>query len=202
VGLAAFGALVVAVARLLPLVLRQLRDEHDLFLIASVASGLTLAGIGAVVFGVPLALAAFLGGLAVTDSPEAAEARRRMLPFRDVFAVLFFVAIGTLIDPQQLAAAAPTLALLLVLIVVAKVAVAWGLARIAGLEVRPLQLAVGLGQIGEFSFVLASTAVSVGAIEAPLYVALIAAVAISIAVSSIAVRYLPPGVRRPEPAAA
>jgi CPA2 family monovalent cation:H+ antiporter-2 len=202
VGLAAFGALVVAVARLLPLVLRQLRDEHALFLIASVASGLTLAGIGAVVFGVPLALAAFLGGLAVTDSPEAAEARRRMLPFRDVFAVLFFVAIGTLIDPQQLAAAAPALALLLVLIVVAKVAVAWGLARIAGLEVRPLQLAVGLGQIGEFSFVLASTAVSVGAIEAPLYVALIAAVAISIAVSSVAVRYLPPGVRRPEPAAA
>ena len=202
VGLAAFGALVVAVARLLPLVLRQLRDEHDLFLIASVASGLTLAGIGAVVFGVPLALAAFLGGLAVTDSPEAAEARRRMLPFRDVFAVLFFVAIGTLIDPQQLGASAPALALLLVLIVVAKVAVAWGLARIAGLEVRPLQLAVGLGQIGEFSFVLASTAVSVGAIEAPLYVALIAAVAISIAVSSIAVRYLPPGVRRPEPAAA
>jgi CPA2 family monovalent cation:H+ antiporter-2 len=201
-GLAAFGALVVAVARLLPLVLRQLRDEHDLFLIASVASGLTLAGIGAVVFGVPLALAAFLGGLAVTDSPEAAEARRRMLPFRDVFAVLFFVAIGTLIDPQQLAAAAPALALLLILIVVAKVAVAWGLTRIAGLEVRPLQLAVGLGQIGEFSFVLASTAVSVGAIEAPLYVALIAAVAISIAVSSIAVRYLPPSVRRPEPAAA
>jgi K+:H+ antiporter len=202
VRLAAFAALVVAVARLLPFVLRQLRDEHDLFLIASVASGLTLAGLGAVVFGVPLALAAFLGGLAVTDSAEAAEARRRMLPFRDVFAVLFFVAVGTLIDPQQLAAAAPALALLLVLIVVAKVAVAWLLARIAGLDVRPLQLAVGLGQIGEFSFVLASTAVNVGAIEAPLYVALIAAVAISIAVSSVAVRFLPPGVRRPEPAGA
>lgn len=202
VRLAAFGALVVAVARLLPFVLRQLRDEHDLFLIASVASGLTLAGLGAVVFGVPLALAAFLGGLAVTDSPEAAEARRRMLPFRDVFAVLFFVAIGTLIDPNQLAAAVPALGLLLVLIVVAKVAVAWVLVRMSGLEVRPLQLAVGLGQIGEFSFVLASTAVSVGAIEPALYVALIAAVAISITVSSVAVRYLPPGVHRPEHAAA
>jgi len=86
--------------------------------------------------------------------------------------------------------------------VVAKVAVAWLLVRMSGLEVRPLQLAVGLGQIGEFSFVLASTAVSVGAIEPALYVALIAAVAISITVSSVAVRYLPPGVRRPDHAAA
>jgi CPA2 family monovalent cation:H+ antiporter-2 len=196
VRLVAFGVLVVAVARLLPQVLRRLRDEHDLFLITSVASGLTLAGLGAVVFGVPLALAAFVGGLAVTESDEAAEARRRLLPFRDVFAVLFFVAIGTLIDPNSLAAAAPWLGLLLALIVVAKVAVAWLLARVARLEVRPLQLAVGLGQIGEFSFVLASTAVAAGAIEAALYVALIAAVAVSIAVSSVAVRYLPPGVRR------
>jgi CPA2 family monovalent cation:H+ antiporter-2 len=197
VRLAAFGLLVVAVARLLPLVLGRLRDEHDLFLITSVASGLTLAGLGATVFGVPLALAAFLGGLAVTESDTAAEARRRLLPFRDLFAVLFFVAVGTLIDPGRLAEAAPWIALLLGLIVVAKVAVAWLLVRASRLEVRPLQLAVGLGQIGEFSFVLASTAVAAGAIEQSLYVALIAAVAISIAVSSVAVRYLPRGVRRP-----
>lgn len=194
--LVAFGLLVVAVARLLPIVLRRLREEHDLFLITSVASGLTLAGVGATVFGVPLALAAFVGGLAVTESDVAAEARRRLLPFRDVFAVLFFVAVGTLIDPAALAAAAPWLAVLLVLIVVAKVGVAWVLIRMTGLEVRPIQLAVGLGQIGEFSFVLASTAVAAGAIDAALYVALIAAVAVSITVSSVAVRYLPPGVRR------
>ena len=98
----------------------------------------------------PLALAAFVGGLAVTESHEADEARRRLRPFRDVFAVLFFVAIGTLVDPSQLGAAAPWIVLLLGLVVVAKVGVAWALARIARLEVRPLQLAVGLGQIGEF----------------------------------------------------
>ena len=140
----------LAVARLLPLVLRLLRDEHDLFLIASVGSGLALAGLGGAVFGVPLALAAFVGGLAVTESHEADEARRRLRPFRDVFAVLFFVAIGTLVDPSQLGAAAPWIVLLLGLVVVAKVGVAWALTRIARLEVRPLQLAVGLGQIGEF----------------------------------------------------
>ena len=199
-GLVVFGLVTLVVARILPPVLRRLHDEHDLFLITSVASGLTLAGIGAVVFGVPLALAAFVGGLAVTDSREAAEARRRLLPFRDVFAVLFFVAIGTLVDPGRLVEGLPWLVLLLGLVVVAKVAVAWALARVARLQVRPIQLAVGLGQMGEFSFVLASAAVAAGAIDAVLYVEVIAAVAVSIAVSSVVVRYVPPGVQRDPPA--
>jgi CPA2 family monovalent cation:H+ antiporter-2 len=105
--------------------------------------------------------------------------------------VLFFVAIGTLIDPSRLGEAAPWIALLLVLVVIAKVGVAWALVRLTGLDVRPLQLAVGLGQIGEFSFVLASAAVAAGAIDAVLYTAIIASVAVSIAVSSIAVRLVP-----------
>src|SRR4051812_29042544 len=128
-GLVAFVALAVAVARLLPIALRILRTEHDLFLITSVASGLALAGVGSSVFGVPLALAAFVGGLAVTESAEAAEARRRLLPFRDLFAVLFFVAIGTLIEPAALVRGLGWLVLFAVLIVVTKVAVAWLLAR-------------------------------------------------------------------------
>ena len=189
--LVGFAVVVVAVARVLPLVLRRLRDEHDLFLITSVGSGLSLAGLGAAVFGVPLALAAFVGGIAVTESHEAAEARRRLRPFRDVFAVLFFVAIGTLIDPSRLGAAAPWIALLLLLVVVAKVGVVWALVRLAHIEVRALQLAVGLGQIGEFSFVLASAAVAAGAIDDVLFTAIIAAVALSIAASSIAVRLVP-----------
>jgi K+:H+ antiporter len=187
-GLVAFILLTVAVARVLPGVLRALRSEHDLFLIVSVAAGLALAGIGSATFGVPLALAAFAGGLAVAESPEAAEARRRLLPFRDVFAVLFFVAIGTLIQPEALLRGLPWLALFLGLIAVAKVGVAWGLARATGLPARPVQLAVGLGQIGEFSFVLGSAAVAAGAIANETYVALIAAVVLSIAVSTVVVR--------------
>jgi CPA2 family monovalent cation:H+ antiporter-2 len=194
-GLAAFGVVTMVVARALPWVLRRLHDEHDLFLIASVGSGLALAGLGATLFGVPLALAAFVGGLAVTESHEADEARRRLRPFRDVFAVLFFVAIGTLVDPSRLAEALPWLALLLGLVVAAKVLVAWLLARLARLEVRPLQLAVGLGQIGEFSFVLASAGLAAGTIDSVLFTAIIAAVAVTIAASSIAVRFL--GVPKP-----
>lgn len=191
-GLVGFGIVTLVAARLLlPWVLSRLRDEHDLFLITSVGSGLAVAGVGAALFGVPLALAAFVGGLAVTESHEANEARRRLRPFRDVFAVLFFVAIGTLVDPSQLGEAAPWIALLLGLVVVAKVLVAWVLARVLRLKVRPLQLAVGLGQIGEFSFVLASVAVAAGTIDGVLFIAIIAAVALSIAASSILVRFVP-----------
>ena len=187
-GLVAFIALTVAVARILPIVLRALRTEHDLFLIVSVAAGLALAGDGSAIFGVPLALAAFSGGLAVAESPEAAEARRRLLPFRDVFAVLFFVVIGTLIQPDALLRGLPWLIVFLGLIVVAKVGVAWLLARATRLPARPTQLAIGLGQVGEFSFVLGSAAVAADAITDETYVALIAAVALSIAVSTVVVR--------------
>jgi CPA2 family monovalent cation:H+ antiporter-2 len=188
IGLVAFLILAVAIARVLPVVLRALRSEHDLFLIVSVASGLALAGVGSATFGVPLALAAFVGGLAVTESPEAAEARRRLLPFRDLFAVLFFVAIGTLIQPDAVVRGIGWLVLFLGLIAVAKVAVAYGLARATRLPARPLQLAIGLGQVGEFSFVLGSAAVAADAITNDTYVALIAAVALSIAVSTVVVR--------------
>lgn len=193
-GLLAFGGLAAVTAVLLPRVLLLLRDQHDLFLITSVASGLALAGLGAVIFDVPLALAAFVGGLAITESPISAEARRRLLPFRDLFAVLFFVAIGTLIDPIALGRGLPWLALFLGLIVVTKVGVAYVFARVARLTTRPLQLAVGLGQIGEFSFVLASALLAADAISGDVYVALITAVAISIAASTVLVRLMPVGV--------
>jgi CPA2 family monovalent cation:H+ antiporter-2 len=154
----------------------------------SISSGLVLAGLGAVVFGVPLALAAFASGLAVAEGPDAAEARRRLLPFRDVFAVLFFVAIGTLIDPAAVPRALGWLGAVLGL-VVAKVAVVDALARLLRLPgVRPRQLAVGLGQVGEFSFVLGSVGMARGAIPPELYTALLAAVVLTIALSTVAVR--------------
>ena len=191
-GIVAFVVLAVAVARLLPVVLRGLRAEHDLFLIVSVATGLALAGAGSQLFGVPLALAAFVGGLSVTESADAAEARRRLLPFRDLFAVLFFVAIGTLIQPDAVVRGVGWLALFLGLIVATKVLVAWALARAARLPARPTQLAVGVGQVGEFSFVLGSAAGAAGAIGHDIYVALVAAVAVSIAISTVVVRFVAP----------
>jgi CPA2 family monovalent cation:H+ antiporter-2 len=187
-GLLGFGLVAVGVAWVLPRVLRTVSGQPDFFLIVSVASGFALAGAGSVLFGLPLALAAFAGGLAVAESPEAAEARRRLLPFRDLLAVLFFVAIGTLLDPAALVRGVSWLAAFMALIVVAKIAVAYALARLVKLAARPGQLAIGLGQIGEFSFVLGSALRAGGTLAEEVYAALLAAVAISIALSSVSVR--------------
>jgi CPA2 family monovalent cation:H+ antiporter-2 len=168
----------------------------------SVATGLAVAGIGSVAFGVPLALAAFVSGLAIAESPDAAEALRRLLPFRDLFAVLFFVAIGTLIDPTALAAGLPWLGLLLASVLIGKVLVTYVLASLANLTVHRVQLAVGLGQLGEFGFVLASVALAAHAIGTDVHAAILAAVALSIAVSAVAVRIVRRPEPRPEPAAA
>ena len=191
-GIAAFVGVAIASAWLLPRVLHLMASDHDLFLIVSVASGLAIAGIGAVAFGVPMALAAFVAGLTISESHAADEARRRLLPFRDLFAVLFFVSIGSLIDPDELGRGVGWLAWLLGVLIVGKVLVSYVLARLTRLAARPLQMAVGLAQIGEFSFVLASVGLAAGVIERPLYAAILTASAITIAVSTITVRYVGP----------
>ena len=203
--LGAYVVLAVIAAQALPIVLRHLRSEHDLFLIVSVASGLALAAAGAVWFGVPAALAAFVGGLAISNRAETAEARRRLLPFRDVFAVLFFVAVGTLIDPFALPAAIPLIGLLVALVVLAKVGLIWVLARIARLDARPVQLAVGLGQMGEFGYVLAGIGLAAGAVSDQMFTAVLATIVVTIAGSAVLVRFAgkpPPPAENAPPAAA
>jgi CPA2 family monovalent cation:H+ antiporter-2 len=187
-GLVAFAALAIASARLLPYALAGLRSQPDLFLAVSVAAGLTVAGAGALFTGIPLALAAFIAGVSITEGPVSKEARRRLLPFRDLFAIFFFVAIGTLIDPGALGRGLGWLAVCLGLVVVTKSGVIAVLARVARMPANPPQLAIGLTQVGEFGFVLATVAVERGVLPAEVYAALLAAVAISIGVSSIAVR--------------
>jgi monovalent cation:H+ antiporter-2, CPA2 family len=129
-----------------------------------------------------------VAGLAITEGPDAAEARRRLLPFRDLLAVLFFVAIGTLIDPAALGRGLGWVAFVVGLIVASKVVVAYVLARAARLRANPLQLAVGLGQVGEFSFVLASVGVASGVVPPEVYAAVLASVAITIVASTVLVR--------------
>jgi CPA2 family monovalent cation:H+ antiporter-2 len=185
----AFIVLASAAAWLLPRLLHRLHSEHDLFLLLSVGSGLALAGLGARYFGVPLALAAFVAGLAIGESPAAAEARRRILPFRDLFAVLFFVSLGSLIDPSAIAGALPWLAFLLGAVAITKMLPLFFLSRLARIpDVRPWQMAIGLGQIGEFSFVLATIVLGRELIPSTLFNAVLVAVVVTIAIATTVVK--------------
>ena len=187
-GLLGFGIIAMGASQILPRVLRAVRWEKDLFLIFSVSFGLVLAALGTVVFGIPMALAGFIAGLAINQSRDTEEVRKAILPFRDLFAVLFFVVIGTLIEPIQLKAAWPFAALILLMMISLKTIPTILLVMLGKMQVRPLQLGIGISQIGEFSFVLGSLAYAQNAISQPQFTGLLVAVVLSITASTILVR--------------
>ena len=190
-GALAFVA-VAAVAQVLlvPRLLAAIKEQHDSFLIVAVSTALAMAGIGAVVFGVPVALSAFVTGLLFSSSPIAREARREVLPFRDLFAVMFFVAIGTLVDPAAVVRE-PQWLVMFVGLVVVKAVVSAALAAGFAIPARRLQLGVGLAQIGEFSFVVLGLGFAAGVVTTTQSSGALAAAALSIAASAVAVRMFP-----------
>ena len=191
-GLVGFAVLSYISSFLLPKLLRIVKWEHDLFLIYSVSIGLVLAAVGTVVFGIPMALAAFVAGLALNQGRETDEVRRVLLPFKDLFAVLFFVVIGSLISPQNLLEALPFAAIVFALLILAKTLPAYLITKLSGVDARPAQLAVGLSQIGEFSFVLGSAALAENFITQTQFTAVLLIVVISIMVSTLVVRMFKP----------
>ena len=187
-GLVAFVALAYVASKVLPRILRMIRWESDIFLIYSVGSGLFIAALGTVLFGIPMALASFVAGLTMSQSADTDQVRRAVLPFRDLFQVLFFVVIGSLISPSELKNAAPFALLLVVLLFGLKTLPAFLIAKFAKLRARPGQLGIGLSQVGEFSFVLGSVALSKGVLTQSQFTAVLLTVVISIIISTLWVR--------------
>jgi monovalent cation:H+ antiporter-2, CPA2 family len=190
-GLFAFGAIAIVSSKILPRVLRAVRWDRDLFLIYSVSFGLVLAALGTVVFNIPMALAGFVAGLAINQSRDTEEVRKAILPFRDLFAVLFFVVVGTLIAPGAVIDAAPFAGLIILLMVILKTLPTILLARWGKMKVKKSLLGIGVSQIGEFSFVLGSLAFSQEVITSSQYTGVLLAVVISITGSTILVRRAP-----------
>jgi monovalent cation:H+ antiporter-2, CPA2 family len=190
-GLVLFGAVAFVASRILPIVLRAVRWDKDFFLIYSVSFGLVLASLGTVVFDIPMALAGFVAGLAINNSRDSEEVRKAILPFRDLFAVLFFVVIGTLIQPSLLTNSWRFALLILGLMILLKTLPTMGIARISSLKVKPVRLGIGVSQIGEFSFVLGSLAYAEKVISVYQYTGLLMAVVLSIMASTILVRRAP-----------
>ena len=114
----------IAVARL---------GSGELFLLAVVGTALLTAFVSSAVFGLSLALGAFVAGVLVSESELSHQAAAEVTPFRDLFAVLFFVSVGMLVDPGAIASDAPLIALLVVVAVVGKGALTAGLSRALGL---------------------------------------------------------------------
>jgi CPA2 family monovalent cation:H+ antiporter-2 len=164
-------------SRVVPPVLERVaRTRSDeLFLLVALAIGLGTAALAQAI-GLSLALGAFLAGLTISESDYAHETLARLLPLRDTFVAMFFVTIGALIDPATVIANLPLLGTIIGLVVFGKLAI-WTL--VVWLFRYPattaLLVAVGLTQIGEFSFILVQVARAAGHIGNDVYNATLAA---------------------------
>lgn len=189
-GLFAFVIMAVISSKILPRILRLIRWENDIFLIYSVGSGLFIAALGTQLFEIPMALGAFVAGLTLSQNSDTDQVRRAILPFRDLFQVLFFVVIGSLISPNAILKALPFALLLMALLFLLKTLPVYVISSVARLRARPGQLSVGISQVGEFSFVLGSVALAQGALTTSQFTAVLLTVVMSIVVSTIWVRMI------------
>ncbi|HSL34978.1 MAG TPA: cation:proton antiporter family protein [Candidatus Limnocylindrales bacterium] len=158
--------------RLLPWIFRSVArvGSGELFLLTVVATALLTAFLSSAVFGLSLALGAFVAGIVVSESDLSSQAAAEVIPFRDLFAVLFFVSVGMLVDPAALVANAPVIAILVVVAVAGKGAVIALLGRALGLPIRSaLLLGGGLAQVGEFSFILAEEGLGLELLDRGVY---------------------------------
>jgi monovalent cation:H+ antiporter-2, CPA2 family len=112
-------------------------------------------------FGVSMALGAFLAGMVVGRSEFSLRAGTDALPMRDAFAVLFFASVGMLLNPKYLVDNLGLVAATLAVVMLGRPLVAAAIVLLIGYPVRvAFAVAVTLGQIGEFSFILASLGTS------------------------------------------
>jgi K+:H+ antiporter len=163
--------------------------SSELFLLAVVATALLTAFLSSAVFGLSLALGAFVAGLIVSESELSHQAAAEVTPFRDLFAVLFFVSVGMLVDPAALVADLGLVALLVVLAVAGKGILTALLGRGLGLPTRSaLLLGASVAQVGEFSFILAQDGRRLELIDGPTYNIILGTAVVSILVGALAMR--------------
>ncbi len=187
--------MLLAGARVIPrmLVAVARTRSRELFTLAILAVALAIATGSALVFGVSMALGAFLAGMVVGQSKVSHQAAADALPMRDAFAVLFFVSVGMLFDPGFLLEEPGLVAATLGIVLLAKPLVALVIVEVLGYSVRTgLVVAVGLAQIGEFSFIVAQLARELGVLPAEGHTVLVAAALISIALNPALFRAIAP----------
>lgn len=181
--------------RLIPWALLRVAHtrSRELFILAVLAIALGIALGAAELFGVSLALGAFVAGVVVNESPLSHQVGADVLPFQEAFAVLFFVSIGMLVNPEYIFNNIGVILLFSALIVIGKAVVTIFMGFILPWPGRTtLVLAVALSQIGEFSFILGQEGMSLGLINRDQYSLILAGSLVSITINPLMYRLIQP----------
>jgi len=137
--------------------------SRELFTLAvlGVALGVALGAAG--LFGISVALGAFVAGVVIGESDLSQRAAADALPFQDAFAVLFFVSVGMLIDPRALMDQPLRVLATAGVILLGNSVLVTVLLVLLRHPVGPsLRLGAAFGQVGEFSFIMAGLGVELG----------------------------------------
>jgi monovalent cation:H+ antiporter-2, CPA2 family len=180
-------------SRVLPFILARLAawGSRELFLVCVVAIGLGV-GYATYLVGLSFAFGAFVAGMVLSESDYSHQALAELEPLRDVFAMIFFVSVGLLIDPVFLWERAGTIALVVALVFLVKGLIFGGVARAFGYSnIAPFAVGLGLFQVGEFSFLLAREGISEDAISQNTYSLVLATAAVTMAVTPLAAKLAP-----------
>jgi len=161
------GGIFVASRLVLPFLLRLVSaTSREAFTVAVLLASVGTASLASML-GLSMAVGAFLAGLVLAESEFSHQVHAEVRPLRDLLASLFFVSVGMLVNPTQMASVLPAVAVLALGIVVVKFAGAGGALLLSGATVRvAVAGAVALSQIGEFSFVLGRSALQAGVLSA------------------------------------
>lgn len=168
--------------RIVPFLMRRVSftGQRELFLLSVVAIALGMAALSQAL-GVSLALGAFFAGLVVSESETSQQVLAQVLPLRDLFATLFFVSLGMLIDPHLIAAHAGIVVALVLAILLGKSLIGLFSTWAFGNGGRTaLGVGLGLAQIGEFSFILAQLGRQEGILPPGVFAAILGASMISL----------------------
>jgi CPA2 family monovalent cation:H+ antiporter-2 len=188
--LKAAGFVVIALfagTRLIPWLLLRIAHtrSRELFILAVLAVALGIALGAAELFGVSLALGAFVAGVVISESPLSHQVAADVLPFRDAFAVLFFVSIGMLVNPGYIVENIGAILALTGLIVIGKALITLIFGFVFPWPARTtLVLAAGLSQIGEFSFILGQEGMGLGLLDSSQYSLILAGSLLSIIINT------------------
>jgi CPA2 family monovalent cation:H+ antiporter-2 len=167
--------------------------SRELFTLTVLVLALGIAVASAQVFGVSMALGAFMAGLVVGRSDYSARAASEALPMRDAFAVLFFVSVGMLLDPKFLISSPRLIATTLAVVLIGKPLVALTIVRVLKYPFRvALSVAIALAQIGEFSFILGNIGRELGVLTIDATNTLVAVSIVSILLNPLLYRIVNP----------
>ncbi|MBB3540261.1 MULTISPECIES: YbaL family putative K(+) efflux transporter [unclassified Rhizobium] len=159
------GLMLVFGRRIIPWTMHRIAHtgSRELFRLGVLAIALGVAFGASKMFGVSLALGAFFAGMVLAESELSHRAAQESLPLRDAFAVLFFVSVGMLFDPNILVDKPLPLLATIFIIVIGKSIAAFLIVLLFRKPVgTALTISASLGQIGEFSFILATLGVALG----------------------------------------